>query len=256
MTIEMRNVSFTYGSPGVSPLILEKVNLSIRQGEFLVLLGPSGCGKSTLLRMVAGFDLSTAGSVSVGGDPVTRPGKDRGMVFQDLDSALFQWLTVRQNVEYGLRINRLDKAEIKRRSDEALRMVNLSDHEDKFPDALSGGMKQRVQIARMLAMRPDVMLMDEPFAALDAQTRQVLQTQMVEIWSEVKGTVIYVTHDIREAINLGQRIVLMTAGPGAGIKHEYPVDLPYPREQTDPAYIELLDRIGRDIQEEVTKVWA
>lgn len=256
MTIEMQNVSFTYGPPGAGPLILEKVNLSIGQGEFLVLLGPSGCGKSTLLRMIAGFDLTTGGSVSVGGKPVTRPGKDRGMVFQDLDSALFQWLTVRQNVEYGLRINRVDKEEIRRRADEALRMVNLSDHGEKFPDQLSGGMKQRVQIARMLAMKPDVMLMDEPFAALDAQTRQMLQTQMVDIWSEVKGTVIYVTHDIREAINLGQRIVLMTAGPGAGIKHEYRIELPYPRVQTDPEYVRLLDQIGRDIQEEVTKVWA
>ncbi|MCA8930616.1 MAG: ABC transporter ATP-binding protein, partial [Alphaproteobacteria bacterium] len=197
---------------------------------------------------------ATRGTVSIDGKPITGPGKDRGMVFQDLDSALFQWLSVRQNVEYGLRINKLDAAERKRRGDEALAMVNLSGHGDKFPDQLSGGMKQRVQIARMLAMRPEVMLMDEPFAALDAQTRQKLQGQMVEIWSELKRAVIYVTHDIREAINLGQRILLMSAGPGAGIKTEYRVDLPYPRNQTDPAYVALLERIGADIEEEVTKV--
>jgi len=256
MTIEMKNVSFSYGKPGVAPLILKDVDLLVPGGEFLVLLGPSGCGKSTLLRMIAGFDRVTGGSVTVSGKPVDGPGKDRGMVFQDLDSALFQWLTVRQNVEYGLRINRVDRDERQRRAEEALRMVNLSGHGDKFPDALSGGMKQRVQIARMLAMRPDIMLMDEPFAALDAQTRQMLQRQLVEIWSEVKRTAIYVTHDIREAINLGQRIVLMTAGPGARIKHEYTVPMAYPREQTDPTYVKLLGTISRDIEEEVTKVWA
>jgi NitT/TauT family transport system ATP-binding protein len=178
------------------------------------------------------------------------------MVFQDLDSALFQWLTVRGNVEFGLRMNHVGESDRKRQADEALRMVNLSGHEHKMIDELSGGMKQRVQIARMLAMRPKVMLMDEPFAALDAQTRQMLQTQLVTIWSEVRRTAIYVTHDIREALNLGQRVVLMSAGPRANIKHEYPVPLPYPRDQTDPVYIDLLSKLSKDIEEEVTKVWA
>lgn len=256
MGIEMRDISFCYGDPATAPMILADVDLTIPSGEFLILLGPSGCGKSTLLRMIAGFDQATLGSVSSDGSPITAPGKDRGMVFQDLDSALFQWLTVRQNVEYGLRINKVDAVERARRSDEALRMVNLSEHGHKFPDELSGGMKQRVQIARMLAMRPDVMLMDEPFAALDAQTRSMLQKQTVQIWSEIKRTVIYVTHDIREAINLGQRILIMSAGPRARIKSEYRVDLPYPRDQADPAYIDLMQCIGADIEEEVTKVWA
>lgn len=256
MTINIKNVSFSYGMQGQSPLVLKDIDLTVPAGEFLVLLGPSGCGKSTLMRMIAGFDHATDGTVTVDGQRISGPGKDRGMVFQDLDSALFQWLTVRENVEYGLRINRFSREERILRADEALRMVNLSSHAGKFPDALSGGMKQRVQIARMLAMRPAIMMMDEPFAALDAQTRQMLQNQLVEIWSEIRRTAIYVTHDIREAINLGQRIILMTAGPAAGIKREYPVTMPYPRNQSDPAYVELLSIISRDIEEEVTKVWA
>jgi NitT/TauT family transport system ATP-binding protein len=250
----MSDVAFAYAASSVP--VLHNVDLTVADGEFLILLGPSGCGKSTLLRLVAGFDFPTSGSVLVNGRPVRGPGKDRGMVFQDLDSALFQWLTVRDNVEFGLRVNHVPDEERRRRSSDALRMVNLSGHDQKLPDALSGGMKQRVQIARMLAMRPEIMLMDEPFAALDAQTRHMLQNQLVAIWSEVKRAAVYVTHDIREALNLGQRIVLMSAGPRARIKHEYDVSLPYPRDQTDPRYVELLSRLARDIEEEVTKVWS
>jgi NitT/TauT family transport system ATP-binding protein len=208
------------------------------------------------MRLIAGFDRATTGTAKVDGVTIDGPGKDRGMVFQDLDSSLYPWLTVRQNVEFGLKLNRVAPKERKQRADEALGMVNLTDHDKKFPDALSGGMKQRVQIARMLTMRPNIMLMDEPFAALDAQTRQMLQNQLVSIWSEVKRTAVYVTHDIREAINLGQRIMLMTAGPEAGFKHEYQVQLDYPRDQTDQVYIDLLSTITKDIEEEVTKVWS
>jgi len=256
MEIRIQQVSFAYDGARSGAMVLENVDLTVADGEFLILLGPSGCGKSTLLRLIAGFDRPASGKVLVDGSEVRKPGKDRGMVFQDLDSALFQWLTVRGNVEFGLRMNHVGEAERKRQADEALRMVNLSGHEHKMIDELSGGMKQRVQIARMLAMRPKVMLMDEPFAALDAQTRQMLQTQLVTIWSEVRRTAIYVTHDIREALNLGQRVVLMSAGPRANIKHEYPVNLPYPRDQTDPVYIDLLSKLSKDIEEEVTKVWA
>ncbi len=257
MTVELRGVGFAYPAPsGVGPLILTGVDLVVEDGQFLVLLGPSGCGKSTLLRLIAGFDHATSGVVAIDGVPVSGPGRDRGMVFQDLESALYQWLTVRENVEFGLRVTGVPKAERTQRCNEALRMVNLADHAHKFPDALSGGMKQRVQIARMLTMRPSTMLMDEPFASLDAQTRQMLQAQLVSIWSEVKRTAIYVTHDIREALNLGQRIILMTAGPAATIKHSYEVSLPYPRRQTDPVYVDLLDKIARDIEIEVRKVWV
>ncbi|MGC4026288.1 MAG: ABC transporter ATP-binding protein [Mesorhizobium sp.] len=256
MTIEMTRVAFAYDGSTTGAPVLENVDLTVPDGEFLILLGPSGCGKSTLLRLIAGFDHPLAGRVTVSGAPVTGPGRDRGMVFQDLDSALFQWLTVRENVEFGLRVNHVIEPERKERADAALRMVNLSGHDRKLPDQLSGGMKQRVQIARMLAMRPEIMLMDEPFAALDAQTRQMLQSQLVSIWSEVKRTAIYVTHDIREALNLGQRIVLMSAGPRAHIKREYIVPLAYPRNQADPLYIELLSTLSKDIEEEVTKVWS
>lgn len=256
MAITLDRVSFAYGSSGAAAApVLSDITLEVPSGEFLILLGPSGCGKSTLLRLIAGFSAATGGSVAIDDVPITKPGRDRGMVFQDLESALYEWLTVRGNVEFGLNIAGLERGERHRRCDEALRMVNLGAHADKFPDALSGGMKQRVQIARVLAMRPSVMLMDEPFAALDAQTRQILQRQVVSIWSAVQTTAIYVTHDIREAINLGQRIIVMTAGPAAGIKTVYEVPLSYPRRQADPAYVDLLEIITRDIEEEVTKIW-
>jgi len=257
MTIDLNQVAFSYATTqGSGPLILENIDLTVPEGEFLILLGPSGCGKSTLLRLIAGFDSATRGRVTIDDRPIRGPGKDRGMVFQDLTSALYEWLTVRGNVEFGLRISGVKPEERRLRCDEALQMVNLLAHADKFPDALSGGMKQRVQIARMLAMRPSIMLMDEPFASLDAQTRQMLQNQMVSIWNDVGGTAIYVTHDIREALNLGQRIILMSAGPAAGIKHTYDVPMDYPRKQTDPVYIDLLERISLDIEEEVKKVWV
>jgi len=252
----MSRVAFAYDGAKSDVPVLENVDLNVPDGEFLILLGPSGCGKSTLLRLIAGFDYPLSGTVSVDGRAVRGPGRDRGMVFQDLDSALFQWLSVRQNVEFGLKVNHVPEAERKSLADMALKMVNLTGHDGKLPDQLSGGMKQRVQIARMLAMRPETMLMDEPFAALDAQTRQMLQSQLVSIWSEVKRTAIYVTHDIREALNLGQRIILMSAGPRAHIKREYQVPLAYPRDQADPLYIELLSTLSRDIEEEVMKVWS
>ena len=256
MTISLQSVGFRYQASGpAKPMILSGIDLTIPEGEFLILLGPSGCGKSTLLKLVAGFDHATEGRIDIDGKPITGPGKDRGMVFQDLESALYEWLTVAENVEFGLKIDGVARAERIRRRDAALSMVNLLQHADKFPDELSGGMKQRVQIARMLAMRPAIMLMDEPFASLDAQTRQILQNQMVSIWNEVGGTAIYVTHDIREALNLGQRIILMSAGPSAKIKHTYEVAMEYPRRQSDPRYVDLLERISADIEEEVRKVW-
>lgn len=256
MAVSLNSVGFSYApSSRKAPMILKDIDLEIKGGEFLVLLGPSGCGKSTLLRLVAGFDEVSQGQLTVDGKPVAGPGRDRGMVFQDLDSALYEWLTVAENTEFGLKISGVSAQERVARRDEALAMVNLGKHAAKFPDELSGGMKQRVQIARMLAMRPSIMLMDEPFASLDAQTRQILQQEVVRIWTEVGGTAIYVTHDIREALNLGQRIILMSAGPEAGIKHTYDVALDYSRSQSDPVYIDLLERISQDIEAEVRKVW-
>jgi len=259
MTIALESVAFSYpqgaSSSGARPLVLSEIDLTIADGEYLILLGPSGCGKSTMLRLIAGFDKATRGSVKINGDPVKGPGKDRGMVFQDLENSLYEWLSVGENVEFGLKIRGMQQSERETRREDVLRMVNLLDHADKYPDELSGGMKQRVQIARMLATRPSIMLMDEPFASLDAQTRQIMQNQMVSIWTEVGGTAVYVTHDIREALNLGQRIILMSAGPAANIKHSYDVPMTYPRNQSDPAYIELFEQISRDIEVEVKKVW-
>ena len=256
MTISFQSVGFSYKPlDHTLPLILKDIDLEIPQGEFIVILGPSGCGKSTLLRLVAGFDQTTLGHLNIHGREITGPGIDRGMVFQDLDSALYDWLTVAENAEFGLSISGVERDERIRRRDEALSMVNLGNHKEKFPDELSGGMKQRVQIARMLAMRPEIMLMDEPFASLDAQTRANLQAELARIWTEVGGTAIYVTHDIREALNLGQRIILMSAGPEAHVKHEYNVPLEYPRQQSSQDYINLLEQITRDLEEEVQKVW-
>jgi NitT/TauT family transport system ATP-binding protein len=255
MAITLDEVSFRYDRNHNSQFVFENMSLEVAGNEFLVLLGPTGCGKSTLLRLVAGFDRPTAGRVQVDGRTVLGPGPDRGMVFQDFDSALFQWLTVRENVEFGLRLAGTPPAERRDKAEEALQMVSLTIQAEKFPDELSGGMKQRVQIARMLAARPSIMLMDEPFAALDAQTRQLLQTQLVSIWADIRGSAIYVTHDIREALNLGQRIVVMTAGPSASIKRHYQIQLPYPRNQFDPAYIDLLSAITLDIEDEVTRAW-
>ncbi|WP_433135825.1 ABC transporter ATP-binding protein [Actinomadura nitritigenes] len=228
------------------------VSLEIAAGEFLCLLGPSGCGKSTLLSSLAGFVPVRQGRLTVDGAPVTGPDPGRGMVFQSSE-ALFDWLTVRQNVAFGPRMRGRPKAERKAVADEYLGLVGLRHCADRFPGQLSGGMRQRVQIARVLANEPRVVLMDEPFGALDAQTRQVMQEEMARIWEASGCTVVFVTHDIDEAILLGDRIAVMTAGPAATIKSVYAVDLPRPRDDTAPETAELRARLRADIGEEVRK---
>ena len=231
--------------------IVEGVDLAVAPGEFVCLLGPSGCGKSTLLNVVAGF-VPASGHVAVGDRPVTGPGIDRGVVFQSAE-ALFPWLTVRENVEYGARIRgvgRRERAEIATRY---LRLVGLAQAAEKYPGALSGGMRQRAQSARVLANEPRVILMDEPFGALDAQTREVLQREVDRIWRQTGATILFVTHDIGEAILLADRIVVMTAGPAAGIKTVLRVDLPHPRDGTDPAAVDLHRRLRDDIAAEVNR---
>jgi len=231
--------------------IVEGVDLTISPGEFVCLLGPSGCGKSTLLNVVAGF-VSAGGRVEVGGSPVRGPGIDRGVVFQSAE-ALFPWLTVRENVEYGLRIRRVPRTERNAISDRFIRMVGLTAAADKFPGELSGGMRQRAQIARILANEPSVILMDEPFGALDAQTREVLQREVDRIWRATGATILFVTHDIGEAILLADRVVVMTAGPAAGIKTVERIGLPHPRDLTDPAAVLLQRRLRDDIAAEVNR---
>ncbi|WP_395103866.1 ABC transporter ATP-binding protein [Actinomadura sp. SCN-SB] len=233
-------------------LAVQDISLDIEAGEFLCLLGPSGCGKSTLLSALAGFVPVRRGRLTVGGEAVTGPDPGRGMVFQSSE-ALFDWLTVRQNVAFGPRMRGRSRAEQNQIAEEYLGLVGLRHCADRFPGQLSGGMRQRVQIARVLANEPSVVLMDEPFGALDAQTRQVMQEEMARIWRASGCTVVFVTHDIDEAIVLGDRVAVMTAGPGATIKSVYPVDLPRPRDDTAPEAIELRAALRRDIGEEVRK---
>ncbi|MGW6907467.1 ABC transporter ATP-binding protein [Streptomyces sp. NPDC054940] len=231
---------------------VRELSLDIAAGEFLCLLGPSGCGKSTLLSALAGFVTPYRGGLTVDGAPVTGPDPELGMVFQSSE-ALFDWLTVRQNVAFGPRMRGRSRAEQNRLADEYLALVGLRHCADRFPGQLSGGMRQRVQIARVLANQPRVVLMDEPFGALDAQTRQVMQEEMARIWQASGCTVVFVTHDIDEAILLADRVAVMTAGPAATVKSVYEVDLPRPRDESDPAALELRRSLRQDIGEEVRK---
>lgn len=223
--------------------IIQDVNLVVKGGEFFVLLGPSGCGKSTLLGMIAGFVSKTSGQVKVGEKEVERPGQDRAVVFQQADSSLFPWLTVRENVEFGLRMKRVPAAQRKEISDHYIALVGLAGHESKYPRELSGGMKQRVQLARVLSNDPAILLMDEPFGALDAMTRRTMQRELVRIWQNTDKTVIFVTHDIQEALLLGGRIGIMSAGPSSKITDIYEVPLAYPRDLADPSFHALYNVI-------------
>jgi NitT/TauT family transport system ATP-binding protein len=194
-------------------------------GEFRVLLGPSGCGKSTLLRMIAGLDQPTSGQVLVNGQPVTAPGKDRGMVFQKYTS--FPWLTVADNVAYGMKINGVPEAQRKETVERLLKSVGLTEFANVYPETLSGGMQQRVAIARTLALRPSVILMDEPFGALDAQTRSDMQQLLLQIWDETACTILFVTHDVEEAVYLADRIFIMSSHPGTIVEDVHvPFDRP------------------------------
>jgi NitT/TauT family transport system ATP-binding protein len=230
--------------------IVKNIDLQIRPGEFVCLLGPSGCGKSTLLTSIAGFVPLAAGSIECAGENVKGRNRHAGMVFQQSD-ALFDWMSVAANVSYGPKMRGASKAEQSRIADKFLSMVGLRKAGRKYPGQLSGGMRQRVQIARVLANEPPLILMDEPFGALDAQTRAVMQTELSQIWEETGCTVVFVTHDIDEAIALADRIIVMTAGPSAGIKTSYELDLPRPRERTSPAVMEVYENLRADIREEV-----
>ena len=244
--IEARDVAIRFGELEV----VSGIDLDIRPGEFVCLLGPSGCGKSTLLSALAGFVSVAAGDISCDGESVKGNNTHAGMVFQSSE-ALFEWMTVSQNVAYGPRMHGSSKSEQARIAAEYLAMVGLKHAGSKYPTQLSGGMKQRVQIARVLANQPRLVLMDEPFGALDAQTRQVLQTELDGIWRRTGCTVVFVTHDIDEAITLADRVVVMTAGPSARIKSVYEVDAPRPRDRNHPAVVDLYERLRDDIRAEV-----
>lgn len=244
--VEIRDLGISFGAAD----IVSGIDLQVEEGEFVCLLGPSGCGKSTLLSSMAGFIEPTSGEIRCDGTAVRGGNAHAGMVFQSSE-ALFEWMTVSQNVSYGPRMHGANKAEQARIAAEYLAMVGLPHSGEKFPAQLSGGMRQRVQIARVLANQPSLVLMDEPFGALDAQTRQVLQIELDKIWRHTGCTVVFVTHDIDEALTLADRVVVMSAGPRARIKSIYQVDAPRPRDRAHPDVIGLYEQLRDDIRAEV-----
>ena len=245
ITISGVNKIFSTGERDV--IALKDIHLDIPDGQFVCLLGPSGCGKSTLLNAVAGFSLPTSGSILAGGKTVTGPGPDRGMVFQEY--ALFPWMTVEQNVAFGLEIKGMNAAAIEQRVLALLDTLGLKDFRARFPKDLSGGMRQRVAIARILALDSPIMLMDEPFGALDALTRRNLQDELLRIWAELKKTILFVTHSIEEAIYLADRIVVMTYRPGT-VKRDIVVDLPRLRDPASAEFNALKRELGLLVMEE------
>jgi NitT/TauT family transport system ATP-binding protein len=246
--IHIDGVSKSYTADTVA---LERIDLELVANSFTCLLGPSGCGKSTLLNMIAGFVEPTHGRVLVDGIEVVGASADRGVVFQEY--ALFPWRTALDNVAFGPMIRRLPRAEQRARAERYLALVGLAEHGTKFPSELSGGMKQRVAIARALANGPSVLLMDEPFGALDAQTRETMQEELLRIWQEDRKTVVFVTHSISEAIFLGDRIIVMATRPGA-VKEVIEVELAHPRERSTPDFVALERRIKQLVREEVEKL--
>lgn len=237
--VEVKSLRHVYGPANKRPIVaLEDVSLHIKGGEFVSLLGPSGCGKSTLLYLIGGFLPIVEGSISVDGSDITGPGPDRGIVFQSF--ALFPWRTVLHNITYGLRKQGMSKADADSKARKFIKLVGLRGFEDSFPSHLSGGMKQRAAIARTLAIDPKILLMDEPFGALDAQTRSVMQDELLAIWRRSPKTVIFVTHDVQEAAYLSQRVVVMSARPGR-IKTIVDCDF----DRSDPSFSRSPDFLGR-----------
>ena len=247
--IQIESVAKAFGVNGhTMPAVLD-ATLEIQAGEFLCLLGPSGCGKSTLLNIVAGFIPPTRGRVLVDGRPVTGPGRERGVVFQEY--ALFPWLTVAENVEFGPRLAGRPPAERRELVARYVGMVGLSEHRGKFPNQLSGGMRQRVAIARALANTPSIVLMDEPFGALDAQTREIMQDELSRIQRVEHKTILFVTHSIREAVYLGDRVVVMTSAPGR-FKEVFSIKLPQARDRFAPEFTHYESEITRALKDEVS----
>jgi NitT/TauT family transport system ATP-binding protein len=241
--IEVRGFTKQFGEM----LAVDRVDLDVADGEFVCLLGPSGCGKSTLLNGIAGFIPPSSGEILVRGERVTGPGPDRGVVFQEY--ALFPWMTVQANVAFGLEMRHESKAQIVEKVSALLQTLHLSEFANRFPKDLSGGMRQRVAIARLLALDSPILLMDEPFGALDALTRRNLQDELLRLWMELKKTIVFVTHSIEESIYLADRIVVMTYRPGR-IKALVPVTVPRPRDVSSPAFNELKRTISEMVMEE------
>jgi ABC-type nitrate/sulfonate/bicarbonate transport system ATPase subunit len=228
---------------------IDDISLDIDRGEFVTVIGPSGCGKTTLLNILAGFEKPSAGRVLLEGEPIDGPGADRGVVFQEY--ALFPWLTLRQNVEYGPREQGIPAALVRERTDRTLAMVRLAGAENRYPHELSGGMRQRAALARVLINDPKILLMDEPFAALDAQTRARLQQEVAKLWIDTRKTVFFVTHSVEEAVLLGDRVIAMTAMPGR-LKADMRISLPRPRDPTSPPFNDHRRALENLLVEEMT----
>jgi NitT/TauT family transport system ATP-binding protein len=250
--VRLSQVGKTYRSlQGGDYTAVRAFDLEIQAGEFFCLLGTSGCGKTTVLNMVAGFERASTGIIEIGGRAIEGPGADRGVVFQG-DDSLYGWLTALGNIEFGLRMRGMSRSERHQRSHHYLELVGLKGQESKHPPELSGGMKQRIQIARVLANEPEILLMDEPFAALDAQTRTVMQRELLKIWRETRKTVLFITHDIDEAIILADRIGVMHAGPASKLKGFVEVGLREDeRERTHDRFVEVYRQVHALIRDEV-----
>lgn len=249
--LDLRGVTRVFGANGRQVRALQPIDLSVAEGQFVSIVGPSGCGKSTLLNIIAGLDRADAGEVLLDGRPVTGPGVDRVVVFQE--AALFPWLSARRNVEFGLKVAGVGPSERARAAQAGLKMVHLSRFADAFPHELSGGMRQRVAIARALALDPRVLLMDEPFAALDSQTRALLHKELELIWAETHKTVIFVTHNVREAVYLSDRVLVMSARPGR-LLLDCAVPVGRPRDSADPSLAYLEKQIMDCLRAEIDKV--
>ncbi|MCO5066343.1 MAG: ABC transporter ATP-binding protein [Rhizobiaceae bacterium] len=248
-SLSAEKVSKNFTNPAGQQIpVLDRLSLDIQDGTFMCILGPSGCGKTTLLNMMAGFTHPDEGSLKLGGKTVTKPGPDRGVVFQDY--AIYPWQTVEQNIGFGLSLRHVDKKTIAERTKHYINLIGLSGFEKYLPGQLSGGMRQRVAIARVLANKPRVLLMDEPFAALDAQTRYLLQQELVRVWLEEKPTVVFITHNIEEALLLGDRVIVMTRRPGQ-IKADIVVPLDRPRDISEPSFNQFRRRLMELIENEI-----
>ena len=249
MILSIKHLTKAFPTEDRDLIAIQDFNLDIEEGEFVCVLGPSGCGKTTLLRIIAGLDTPTSGEILFEGKPIKGPGSDRGMVFQEF--ALFPWRNVRKNIEFGLEVRRVPAEERSKTADKYIELVGLKGFEKAYPWSLSGGMKQRVGIARALANNPEILLMDEPFGALDAQTRNQMQKELLRIWSEAKKTVVFVTHSVDEAVYLADRIVLMTSRP-ATLRGIIKIPWPRPRERASVEFAQLRKDILAQLEREVS----
>lgn len=246
-SIQVKNLRKVYETDSNTVLAIDDLSITVEKNEFVTILGPSGCGKTTLLKILAGLLPWTAGTIEIEGKPVVGPGPERAMVFQSF--ALLPWATIRDNVAFGLKMRGVDKAERYARAERMIRVVGLQDFADSLPRQLSGGMQQRVGLARALVTEPEVLLMDEPFSALDEQTRRFMQDELLRTWEALKTTVVFITHSIEEAVKMGDRVVLLSPRPGR-LFREYPVAIPRPRvdAESHPEFGRLVTELWHEIR--------